>query len=288
VILGTRGSELAMAQTAIVTNMLRSRHPDLPVEVITVRTTGDVVRDRPLGTLGFGAFVRELDARLVAGELDAAVNSLKDMPVQLTEGTELAAVLPRGPAEDVLLSEVPLDELPPGAVIGSSSARRSRQLLARRPDMVIKDLRGNVPTRVRKWRAGEYDAIVLARAGLERLGSAERYFVLDPEQFVPAPGQGAIAIVCRQGCEHLETLRSLDDPRTRSEVEAERYVLKALGGGCALPLGVWARTEGGRLRVLGSICTADGEIRAERIVAPGDTAGLDRLAAELAAGLEGP
>lgn len=285
-ILGTRGSALALAQTAIVVEMLRERRPGLAVEVMEVRTAGDAVKDRPLATLGVGAFVKELDARIVAGEIDGAVNSLKDMPVEPTAGTELAAVLPRGPAEDVLLAEVPLDRLPAGAVVGSSSPRRGMQLLARRPDLVVRDIRGNVPTRVRRWKEGEYDAIVVARAGLERLNSPEKGFLLDPAEFVPAPGQGAIAVVGRAGSEHLGPLAELDDPRTRREVEAERYVLKALGGGCSLPLGVWARTEGGRLRVTGSVTTARGATRAERTLDLDDPrAGLDELAAELAKGL---
>jgi len=255
-IIGTRGSALALAQTRIVSAMLEERCPGMSIEVREVRTMGDRVTDRPLASLGgYGAFTKELDQRILAGEIDAAVNSLKDMPVDLTPGTELAAVLPRGPVEDVLLSNVPLDELPAGAVVGSSSVRRRSILLWRRPDLDVRDLRGNVPTRIRKWKSGEYDAIVLARAGLVRLGIEERYHILDPEVFTPAVGQGAIAIVCAAGSEHLPCLRLLDDRKTRMEVEAERFILRALGGGCSVPIGVWATLQGNALRVRGSVIT---------------------------------
>lgn len=282
-IIGTRGSELARVQTGMVVSMLKERRPDLDVDVRTVTTTGDVVRDRPLGALGgFGAFTKELDRLIVDGEIDAAVNSLKDMPVDLTEGIELAAVLPRAPVEDVLLSPVPLEQLPPGAVVGTSSVRRRMQLLARRPDLDIRDLRGNVPTRIRKWKEGEYDAIVAARAGLVRLGLDEEYHILPPEVFVPSPGQGAIAVVCRAGSPHLPILRELDDARTRREVEAERRVLKGLGGGCSVPIGVWARVVDGSMVVKAVVSSENGEVRAERTLDP-DACGedLDELVEEL-------
>ena len=282
-IIGTRGSELARVQTGMVVSMLKERRPDLDVDVRTVTTTGDVVRDRPLGALGgFGAFTKELDRLIVDGDIDAAVNSLKDMPVDLTEGIELAAVLPRAPVEDVLLSPVPLEQLPPGAVVGTSSVRRRMQLLARRPDLDIRDLRGNVPTRIRKWKGGEYDAIVAARAGLVRLGLDEEYHILPPEVFVPSPGQGAIAVVCRAGSPHLPILRELDDARTRREVEAERRVLKGLGGGCSVPIGVWARVVDGSMVVKAVVSSENGEVRAERTLNPDACEeGLDELVEEL-------
>mgnify|MGYP000952648437 FL=1 len=282
-IIGTRGSELARVQTGMVVSMLKERRPDLDVDVRTVTTTGDVVRDRPLGALGgFGAFTKELDRLIVDGRIDAAVNSLKDMPVDLTEGVELAAVLPRAPVEDVLLSPVPLEQLPPGAVVGTSSVRRRMQLLARRPDLDIRDLRGNVPTRIRKWKEGEYDAIVAARAGLVRLGLDEGHHILPPEVFVPSPGQGAIAVVCRAGSPHLPILRELDDVRTRREVEAERRVLKGLGGGCSVPIGVWARVVDGSMVVKAVVSSENGEVRAERTLDPDACEeDLDELVEEL-------
>lgn len=253
-IIGTRGSALALAQTRMVMEMLAARNVDLEVEVREVRTIGDRVIDRPLSTLGgYGAFTKELDQRIVDGEIDVAVNSLKDMPVDLTPGTKMAAVLPRGPVEDMLLSEVPLSELPLGAVVGSSSVRRRSLLEARRPDLNVRDLRGNVPTRIRKWKDGQYDAIVLARAGLERLGIREKGHVLDPEEFVPAPGQGAIALVCAEDSPYLPDLQALNDERTRAEVEAERYILRALGGGCSVPIGVWATMLGREIRIVATV-----------------------------------
>ncbi|MDW5562482.1 MAG: hydroxymethylbilane synthase [Methanomassiliicoccus sp.] len=253
-IIGTRGSALALAQTTMVVWELGRCSPEVDIEVREIKTIGDRVTDRPLASLGgYGAFTKELDQRIVSGEIDAAVNSLKDMPVDLTPGTELAAVLPRGPVEDILLSRYPLEDLPKGAVVGSSSVRRRSMLLWKRPDLEVRDLRGNVPTRIRKWKDGEYDAIVLARAGLSRLGIEERGFTLDPEVFIPAVGQGAIAVVCAAGSQHLPILRRLDDERTRTEVEAERFVLRALGGGCSVPIGVWASKQGNALRVRGSV-----------------------------------
>lgn len=282
---------MAVAQTRMAVALLAERCPDLEVEIMVIRTVGDRVTDRPLSSLGgLGAFTKELDQRIVAGEIDVAVNSLKDMPVDLTSGTVLAAVLPRGPVEDVLLAPVPFDELPPGAVIGSSSVRRRSLIKNRRPDLVVRDLRGNVPTRVRKWKEGEYDAIVLARAGLERLGIEEGGFVLDPAVFTPAPGQGAIAIVCGENSPYLRHLQRLDDDRTRTEVEAERYVLKRLGGGCSVPIGVWAVREGANLRVHGSI-TADergkGLFIERTVPVQGMAMGLDEMVEEMRSALGG-
>jgi hydroxymethylbilane synthase len=258
----------------MVVRMLEGRCPGIGIEVREVKTTGDRVTDRPLASLGgYGAFTKELDQRIVSGEIDAAVNSLKDMPVDLTPGTELAAVLPRGPVEDVLLSDVPLEQLPHGAVVGSSSVRRRSILLWKRPDLDVRDLRGNVPTRVRKWKDGEYDAIVLARAGLMRLGIDVRHHILDPEAFTPAVGQGAIAVVCAKDSEHLSSLRQLDDLKTRTEVEAERFVLRALGGGCSVPIGVWATMQGNVLMIRGSVISEE----REKSVFVDRTIRLDRL-----------
>ena len=287
-IIGTRASDLAMTQTRMVIDAMRERHPEIDIEIKQVRTTGDIVKDRPLSALGgFGAFVRELDDRLLAGEIDVAVNSLKDMAVEPTPGTEVAAVLPRAPVEDILMSRVPLEQLPHGAVIGSSSVRRTAQLLAVRSDLDVKDLRGNVPTRIRKWKQGEFDAIVLARAGLMRLGLPEEGFILDPEEFIPAAGQGAIAVVCRKGSEHAAALRGLDDPRTRSEVEAERHVVRALGGGCSIPVGVWARSSGDSMRVIGVMFSPGGAVRVDRSIPMADLEAQLNNIARILAGQEG-
>lgn len=254
-----------MAQTRKVVANLTRFAPDLEVEIMEVRTTGDNVTDRPLNALGgFGAFVKELDLKIVAGEIDVAVNSLKDMPVDLTPGTELAAVLPRGPVEDVLLSKVPLDRLPQGAKVGSSSVRRRAQLLNLRPDLNVVDLRGNVGTRIRKWKEGEYDAIVLAHAGMMRLGLPIEGFPLDPREFIPAVGQGAIAVVCAEGSKYLDALKKLEDLHTRAEVDAERYILRKLGGGCSVPLGILAVKEDECMRIR-AIAVSDNPMDALRI-----------------------
>lgn len=286
-IIGTRESALAKWQTNTVISKLKELDPGIDIQVKYVKTTGDEVKDKPLSALGgFGAFVKELDYKIVDGEIDVAVNSLKDMPMELTEGTDLAAVLPRGPVEDVLLSEVPLNELPNKAVVGSSSVRRRHQLLAQRPDLVIKDLRGNVPTRIRKWKEGEYDAIVLARAGMERLGVEEKHFILDPEVFIPAVGQGAIAVACREGSEYMDLLKKLEDPKTRKEVDAERYVLRALGGGCSVPIGIWARSDDKGIFIIGSVIGRKGVVRSERTIPHGDVRhGLVEFAVKLSKGL---
>jgi hydroxymethylbilane synthase len=258
-IIGTRGSRLAVAQTDIFAERLRALHPEIETEVRMIATTGDKVRDRPLATLGgFGAFVKELDNKIVAGEIDCSVNSLKDMPVACTPGTRIAAVMARGPVEDVLVSDVPLEELREGAIIGTSSVRRKALLLHHRPDLKPVDLRGNVPTRVNKMRTGQFDAILLARAGLDRLGISCGHFVLDPTDFVPSPGQGAIAISSAEHSPFAEALSDLNHTETRLCVEMERYVLAGLGGGCSVPIGIWAVKELDRVRVRGVVLREDG------------------------------
>ncbi|MFP4170652.1 MAG: hydroxymethylbilane synthase [Methanomassiliicoccales archaeon] len=283
-IVGTRGSDLARAQARELVEALRAIRPGLEVEVRVVRTTGDRVTDRPLSSLGgFGAFVKELDQRLLEGQVDVAVNSLKDMPVEPTPGTALSAVLPRGPVEDVLVPGIPLDDLPKGAVVGSSSVRRRAQILNLRPDLEVRDIRGNVNTRLSKLGNG-YDAIVLARAGLVRLGLQVDHEVLDPTRFVPAPGQGAIAGVTREG--ESDLLEGLNHRPTWEQVRVERALLKALGGGCSVPIGIWASGEG-RLRVIGVALAEDGSTaaRVDRVIDPEDGEALISMADELREGM---
>jgi len=258
-IIGTRGSKLAMFQTNMVVARLNGSYPELRTDVKIISTTGDKVRDKPLSALGgFGAFVKELDDRMLSGEIDASVNSLKDMPVVPTEGTKIAAVLPRGPVEDVIISPVSFEELKQGAVVGTSSVRRKAMLLHERPDLVIKDLRGNVPTRISKLKEGKYDAVVLAKAGVQRLGIECEAHILDPEVFIPAAGQGAIAVCCLSTSKYSEQLGCLNDTETQLCVDAERRVMVGLGGGCSVPIGLWAvRTDRG-LRVRGTVLREDG------------------------------
>ena len=278
-IIGTRSSSLAMAQTNTVISLLAGED----IEVKKISTSGDRITDKPLRSFGLGAFVRELDAMVVSGEIDLAVNSLKDMPSEDAEGTMLVAVLPRGPIEDVLLSDVPLEELPQGAVVGTSSVRRAAILHHIRPDIEIKDLRGNVHTRLDKWKRGEYDAIILARAGLERLHLQEKYHILDPNVFVPAAGQGAIAVVCAKNSPYRERLAQLNDEATRKDVDVERKILCELGSGCSIPVGIHATEEG-------SFVTAVA-VSEERIVRISQRVNSENdiksIAAELRRGIDG-
>ena len=289
-ILGTRGSRLALAQANMVIKGMTDRYPDEPVELKIISTVGDRVHDRPLASLGgFGAFVKELDNKILSGEIDIAVNSLKDMPVVPTEGTEIAAILPRGPVEDVLVSDRSLEAMRPRSVIGTSSVRRRCLLMNLRPDLVVKDLRGNVPTRVGKMKDGSYDGIIIARAGIERLGLDCAMYVLDPEQLVPAVGQGAIAIVCRAGSHYAKMLAAFDDADTRVCVEAERYVMRALGGGCSVPIGIWATrlNEGVRIRAIVLDEEGTTSLRLDRsIELKHINEGLDAFAKELMYGWE--
>jgi hydroxymethylbilane synthase len=260
------------------------------VEVVVVKTTGDEVTDRALSSLGGqGAFVKELDNQILEGKVDVAVNSLKDMPVDPTYGTELTAVLPRGPVEDVLLPDIELEELPRGARVGTSSVRRAALLLNLRPDLKVLDIRGNVPTRIRKLREGRYDAIVLARAGLVRLGLEEPHSILDPIDFVPAGGQGSIALVCAEGSEVSSLIRSMDHERTRTEVEVERTMLRLLGGGCSVPIGVRASVIEGGIDLSGIVLTTDGSecVRVrERLALPLNMERLREIVEILRPGLE--
>ena len=290
-IIGTRGSRLAVAQTNIVMARLEELYPELGVEMKMIATTGDKVRDRPLKTLGgFGAFVKELDDRILSGEIDVSVNSLKDMPVVPTEGTRIVAVLGRGPVEDVLVSERDLHELPTGAVVGTSSVRRRALLLNLRPDLDVHDLRGNVTTRMNRLREGKYDAIVLARAGLDRLEVDCRHYVLDPKEFIPAVGQGAIALSCAADSPYSEKLAALNDTETRLCVEAERYVLAGLGGGCSVPIGIWAVKELDHLHIRGIVLREDGRraFRLDRCIEMANCrTGLNSFIDEMSKGCEG-
>lgn len=278
-IIGTRSSSLAMAQTNIVISLLDGED----IEIKKINASGDKILDKPLRSFGIGAFVRELDAMIVSGEIDLAVNSLKDMPSEDAEGTVLAAVLPRGPIEDVLLSDLPLEELPQGAVVGTSSVRRAAILHNIRPDIEIRDLRGNVHTRLDKWKRGDYDAIILARAGLERLHLEEKYHILDPDVFIPAAGQGAIAVVCAENSPYFSTLSKLNDDITRKDVDVERKILCELGSGCSIPVGIHA--TGGGSKVTAVAVSDDNIVRVSQKI--NDDSDIKSVAAELRCGICG-
>ena len=259
-ILATRGSKLALAQTQEVWNVLTAKFPEeLALRKVVVRTSGDVLKDAALRDFGGkGAFVKEIDDRVLSGEADVAVHSLKDLPTKMHPDLLVAAILPRSAYTDALVSDHRLADLPVGARLGTSSVRRRAMLLRARADVRVREIRGNVPTRVEKWRRGAYDGVVLATAGLTRLQIVAPYEQLDPEVFVPEPGQGAIACVCRTGSGSREFLAGIDDIRTRTEVEVEREVLHAIGGGCVAPVGVLATRHGKELAVRAVVLSLDG------------------------------
>jgi hydroxymethylbilane synthase len=269
-LLGTRASKLALAQSEIVRQALLALEPGLEVRFETITTKGDIVQDRPLSEIGGnGLFVTAIEEALRAGRIDLAVHSAKDLSSLLPPDMALAAFLPRADARDVLVSRKghTLMSLPPGAVLGTSSPRRTCQALALRPDLRVLDIRGNVDTRLRKLHAGEYDAIVLAAAGLARLGLLDRVTEwLDPDAMLPAVAQGALTVEVRASDRFmLDLARKLDDPATSTAVRAERAFLAAIGGGCSLPVGAYATLEGERLRLRGMIGAPDGRmLRGER------------------------
>lgn len=258
--IGSRGSALARWQAEHVKSRLEGLGHEVTIEVIT--TTGDRVLDRRLEAVGGkGAFLKEIEEALQEGGVDLAVHSLKDVPVALPDGLRLCAILERADPRDALVSSGPrLADLPAGARVGTTSLRRQSQLRALRPDLAVVDLRGNVDTRIRKLREGQYDAILLALAGLARLGrEGEVTEVLDPDRFLPAPGQGAIALECRSDARQVrEAVAPLDHAPTAAAVTAERAFLAALGGGCNVPLGAYARPAPEGLRLAALVARADG------------------------------
>lgn len=244
-VFATRPSALALWQTRWVMRSLQDAHPGLTCEEKIIHTQGDRVLDKPLPEIGGkGLFTQELEAELLSGAVQCAVHSLKDLPVENAGGLTIGCIPARAEARDALISRegFSLDSLPQGAICGTSSLRRAAQLLALRPDLKIESLRGNVDTRVRKALEGRYDAIVLAGAGLIRLGLESRASQWIPlEDMLPAPGQGALAVQCRaEDEETLGLLNALEDRSTRRAVEAERGFLSGLGGGCALPVAAFA------------------------------------------------
>jgi hydroxymethylbilane synthase len=245
---GTRGSALALRQTEETLTRLRRFHPEVNVEVITVRTQGDAQASAPLAGMGRGIFVKEIEGELLAGRLDLAVHSLKDLPTRLPEGLALGAVLPRQDPRDVLVNRwgCHLAQLPAGARIGTSSPRRQAQLKSHCPQVSVLPIRGNVETRLNKAQGEDYDGAVLAAAGLIRLGLTEHVAeYLSPQQFVPPPGQGVLAVEVRADDDSLlELLHPVEDTTTRYAATAERAFLEKLGGGCQTPVGAYARSEG--------------------------------------------
>jgi hydroxymethylbilane synthase len=248
--IGTRGSRLALIQTERVCRLLSDRGTQ--VETSIIRTRGDEVTGVPLHELGAqGVFVRALDDAILCGEIDAAVHSMKDIPTKRPEGVVTAAVLPRDAPGDFLVHECPLEDV---QIIGTSSMRRRAQVLRHDPRLTVKPVRGNVDTRLRKCAIGEFDGIVLARAGIERLSLQVPGTQLPLGKFVPSPNQGVIAIVCRDAPEIVEMVAVLNDPPTEQDALWERTVMEEVGGGCFIPMGCHSR-EG---RMIAEILALDG------------------------------
>lgn len=269
--IATRKSALALWQARHVAALLEAQHPGLKVELLPMSTRGDRLLGTPLSKIGGkGLFLKELEHALIAGEADIAVHSMKDVPVEVTPELGIAAVLERANASDAWVSSegATPDDLAPGSVVGTSSLRRRCQLLALRPDLQVENLRGNVNTRLEKLDSGEYQAIILATAGLQRLGLEQRISCqLPPPRWVPSPNQGIIGVQCRQeDQETIELLAPLEHQPTRQVSDAERSLSRRLGGSCRLPLGAWAEiTSAGTLSLHALVGSSDGHtvIRAE-------------------------
>jgi hydroxymethylbilane synthase len=281
--LASRGSTLALWQAHHVQALLRSMHSGLDVDIEVLHTTGDIITDVPLAMIGDkGLFTKEVDAAVLDGRTHAAVHSYKDVPTKLPDGLALAAVMEREDPRDAYLPAPgrprTIAELPAGARIGTSSLRRRSILLSERPDLVIEDLRGNLNTRFRKLEEAAYDGIILALAGIRRFGrEADVGEILDPPVWLPAAGQGALAIVCRADDEEtLHRLRPLNHADTRAATTAERAFLARLEGGCQIPIGALSTVDAGGLSLRGLVASLDG-----RTVVRGNTNGSAEAAAEV-------
>jgi hydroxymethylbilane synthase len=272
--IGTRGSLLAKWQAESIRKRLFGA-TGVEAEIVVIKTAGDKMQQAPLTQIGGkGIFIKELEEALLEESIDLAVHSVKDIPTDTPSRLMFPAVCRRDDVRDCLVGAT-LTSLRQGARVGTSSLRRQAQVLHIRPDLDIRDLRGNVDTRLRKVESGEYEAILLAKAGLDRLGVSQRISeILSPEVCMPAVGQGAIAVECRlKDAETADILAPLDDAETRTAIIAERALLAALQGGCQVPLGAWARIERGELVLEACVCSVDGvQYVKQRATAPPDQA----------------
>lgn len=289
--LATRRSALALAQSGQVADRLMALHPGLEVELFHVVTTGDRIQDRPLASIGGkGLFVKEIESALLEGHADFAVHSMKDLPAALCEGLSVVSVPARESPWDLLITTDarPLSALVEGARVGTSSQRRALQLLAARPDLRIESLRGNIDTRLRRLQEGAFDAVVLAEAGVRRLGLTTDGVSLE-NTVIPAVAQGALALEARDGDQEIaEILSAIHDPTTAAETSAERAVMEALSGSCVTPMGALARWDAarGRLSLRGFLARDDGSaMLRDEVTAAFD--GLRATAIELGAALAG-
>jgi hydroxymethylbilane synthase len=285
--IGTRGSPLALAQTRWVAERITARHPASRVELVIIKTTGDKIQDVPLAQIGGkGLFIKEIEEALLTGQVDLAVHSLKDMPAEVPEGLMLGAVPPREDCRDAFISSryATLAEIPPGGRVGTGSLRRRVQLLHRRPDLEVVPLRGNVDTRLKKMETLGLDGLILAAAGLNRLGLAHIYRGCVPESdMLPAVGQGALGLEVRLADQDLhELLGFLDDPPTRVAVTAERAFLARLEGGCLVPVAALGRVAGDSLHLEALISDLEGRrlLRDRRTGPVAAAAGLGTSLAE--------
>ncbi|MEE9492780.1 MAG: hydroxymethylbilane synthase [Gammaproteobacteria bacterium] len=285
--IATRSSPLALWQANHVRDALLARHSDLQIELVTMKTQGDKILDTPLAKVGGkGLFVKELETGMLEGRADIAVHSMKDVPIDFPEGLGLAVILPREDPRDAFISNQwsSLADLPQGSSIGTSSLRRQCQLTAMRPDLKILNLRGNVNTRLGKLDNGDYDAIMLAAAGMQRMGWDERITeLMQPEHFIPAIGQGAIGIECRNDDSRvLELISDLNDDTTALRLRAERALNAGLNGGCQVPIGGYAELDHGVIVLRGMVGRPDGSEQVDGVISgrPEDAEELGRVLAE--------
>jgi hydroxymethylbilane synthase len=286
--IGTRGSVLAKWQAEFVREQL-FQQAGVETEIIIIKTSGDKMQHTSLSEIGGqGIFIKELEEALLGRTIDIAVHSVKDVPTDIRRGLSFPAICQRADVRDCIVSanNATLTTLRQGARIGTGSLRRQAQLRHVRPDLDVRDLRGNVDTRLRKVESGEYDAVVLAKAGLDRLGAAHRISeILSPEVCLPAVGQGAIGVECRaDDTESNDILEKLNHAETRAAIRAERTLLAALQGGCQVPLGAWARIDRDELILEACVCSADGQqyVRQRLAGSPDDPSALgERMAALL-------
>lgn len=284
--IGTRASLLAVTQSTWVKEQIEKHNPGTRVELVKIITKGDKILDAPLAKVGGkGLFVKELEDALLDGRADLAVHSMKDVPAELPEGLHLGVVTERENPVDAFISRKykSLSDLPQGATVGTSSLRRKSQLASQRPDLVIVDLRGNLDTRLRKLDEGQFDAIVVATAGLNRLGMADRITSLfTPELMLPAIGQGALGLELRKDDQDLlDGISFLNHPKTATAVKAERAFLLRLEGGCQVPIGGYAIADERNVTLTGLIASVDGgQILKERVNGPAENA--EKMGTELA------
>ena len=296
--LGTRGSLLARRQAALVSAEIKVFHPDVEIETVIIKTSGDQITDKPLYEEGGkGLFVKELEMALLEGRIDFAVHSCKDMPVTMPLVDEsklsIAAIPKRADVRDVLISEkaATIETLPTNATVGVGSLRRKCQLLARRGDLRCVGVRGNIDTRIKKLRSGEFDAIILAMAGLARAGlfDPQIMFSIPAEAMLPAPGQGALALQCRaEDSQTSRVLGFLDHADSRTAVEAERAVVAAMRCDCHSPIGVYARIDHRMMEVRAVLGSADGELPIKFAKANGEARDMAEITAEIVRQLSGP